>query len=273
MFGIGFLVGGSVFYYTGQKIKESSTRALRDTAVIADSQDISTLPVTPAHERDSAYVSFSGRLKGFDSPLLQSAISRRTSSTVLDAIRIHSKTFQRCEEMASRNVLVHTDTQVSESEVGGAVAVEPFTAASTTVVVKDKSFIKSLYKAGEDEFKPAVETNVTIFGDAPRSKTIGFRTVERLIPVDGVVSGIGVVEGRLVAGATGAPKLTWVLVPADDGKARGRPSFLVYGDKDDLIRQRQRKAGDLDTIGDVLSVLGAAGVLLGGYTLMKQNSK
>ncbi|KAF0697524.1 Aste57867_11789 [Aphanomyces stellatus] len=263
MFGIGFLLGGGVFYLAGHKLKESSARVLGDTTVIAGSQDISMLPATPAHERDSAYVSFSGRLKGFDSPLLQSAISRRTNSTALDAIRIHSKTFHRYDE------IVTIEQKVSESEVGGAVAVEPFTATSTTVVVKNDRFIQSLYKAGDDEFTPAVDSNMTIFGDAPRSKTIGFRTVERLIPVDGAVSGVGFVEGRLVAGATGAPKLTWVLVPTDDGKSRARPAFLVYGDKDDLIREQQRKAAEFNTDGSVLKALGVAMVLIGGFSVAR----
>ncbi|RHY84305.1 hypothetical protein DYB26_004633 [Aphanomyces astaci] len=269
MFGVGLAVGGGVFCYIGHKIKASSSRALRDIQIILESRDIASIPATPSHERHTEYVSFSGRLKSFDSPLLKSAIMRRMNSDVHDAIRLTSTTYQRAEEAAG-HVLLHTETKVSESEAGGIVAVEPFTATSTKVLLKDSVYFRSLYRAGEDEFKPSVDSSISIFSESAKSKTIGFRTSERLIPVDQVVSGVGLVEGRLVPGATGAPKLEWVLVHPD--LVHDRPALVVYGDKSDLVRRRKREAGQLDDIGDVFSVLGAVGVVAPTTTMEKLSS-
>ncbi|ETV98284.1 hypothetical protein H310_08996, partial [Aphanomyces invadans] len=271
MFGIGLAASGGVFMYIGHKVKAASSRALRDTHAILESKDIATISATPSHEQQSEYVSFSGRLKPFDSPLLKSAIMRRMNSDVHDAIRLKSTTYQRAEEAAG-HVLVHTETKVSESEAGGIVAVEPFMATSSKVLLKDSVYYRSLYRAGEDEFKPAVDSSVSIFSEAPKTKTIGFRTTERLIPVDQVVSGVGVVEGRLVPGATGAPKLEWVLIHPDHDKVHNRPSFVVYGDKSDLVRARKQQAATLDDIGDVLSVIGAVGVVIGAFSIYKSTS-
>ncbi|CAK4069968.1 unnamed protein product [Aphanomyces euteiches] len=269
MFSIGAALGGSAIVYLGQKLKASSTRAYSDTKLIADTKDITSLPAKPSYERESDYVTFSGRLNNFDSPLLKSAMMQRMNSDTHDAIRIKTKTYQRTEDSVSRSVAVVSENLVSESETGGIVAVEPFNAGSAKVLLRDSVYIKSLYKGGVEEFKPAVESSISVFGERPASKTIGFRVVERLIPANQVVSGVGLVEAKMVAGAAGAPTLQWVLASPDHAKLHGRPSFLVYGDKDDLVQQRQNEAGSLADIGDVVTAVGVVGIVFGCYNMVR----
>ncbi|EQC26893.1 hypothetical protein SDRG_15316, partial [Saprolegnia diclina VS20] len=217
-------------------------------------------PTTPG---TTAYVQFTGRLAAVNQPLFKSALARRVEAATADAIRIRSVTYQVTEEVARDGLVMQSEHQVASSEVGGNVAVDAHD--GRRVVLSHPSYFGMLYRKGEDAFAPAKDTNISVLGgDEPRRKTLGYRTAERTIPNNDVVSGIGIVESALVYGETGAPTLSWTLAPPGHRHLQGRPSFVVYGGQEGLVQRQERSA-------DALGAVGLAMVMGGGYLFWSQH--
>ncbi|OQS00543.1 hypothetical protein ACHHYP_03413 [Achlya hypogyna] len=271
--GVGLVIGGGVTVVLGRLVNAVSDTVRADSEVVRASLPFESLPAEPLAAGTTAYVQFTGRLAPVNQSLFKSAISRRLEATEADAIRVRSTTFQVTEEAARDGILVQSENKVASSEVGGDVAVVAHD-GGRRVVLRHGRYFSMLYRAGEDSFEPAKDTNISVFGDGDqRRKTIGYRTAEATIPKNHVVSGVGIVESALVYGESGAPALAWTLAPPSHRHLQGRPSFVVYGGPDALILEQERIADTLGSIGTMLTVVGLAAVFGGCYfALTKQTS-
>ncbi|OQS05695.1 hypothetical protein THRCLA_02202 [Thraustotheca clavata] len=267
---IGLVIGGGLSIVLGRLCHSASDNATKSITAIEASQPLATLQPTP---NASAYVNFTGRVRNINQPLYKSILAKKLDSQEHDAVRIRSKTYQRIEEIRPSGIVVHSENAIARSEIGGDVAVK--CPNDNQVVLTHRNYFDMLYRKGEDEFEPAKDTSITIFGSSENRKTLGYRKEEHIIANGAVVSGVGLVESKLVYPSSGKPLLMWVLASPDSRRLLGRPSFVVYGDKDALLDQQEVLAHILGSIGTVCTVIGFAMVFGGGYlgyTKYKNNS-
>ena len=270
MMGISVALGGGVVIYCGTLVRKWGLKAASDAKMMESQSDWNETPSSARQAAERGALQFGvvcGRLGTFDSQVLMSKVGvpcvRINHSSEAEYERWHRDlTSGKWSSKVTRELLTSAD-------LGGSVAIEPFTSGMGRVVLRHEALLEGLWVKDDETFTPsAPATNVAFFGGNEHAdKMLGVRSTERVIQVGKPVSCCGLVESQLIVGSEGPPQYGWVLLAKSDPRVThsGFPTLVVPGTKADLVQAQQSSANTLDMMGWGLGVLGAAIVVGGLY--------